>query len=182
MRIRQVKPAFWSDATIARLGEATRLCYIGTWCLADDAGFLDADVSEIGHALYGYEARQGREKKVARMIGELVKAGRVIDHGCGHLEVPTMVGHQHLAGSTKQVRTVQNDHLRRCISSIPADPREDPRDPAAPRPGNGQVMVSNGTVRSGQSTARAGVTAARLERLGEMSEFERLVPRPGAKA
>lgn len=164
-----MKPAFWSDVAIAKLAPATRLFYIGTWCLADDAGWFDGDVSEIGHALYGYEPRAARERRVSTMLTELVDAGRIRDHGCGHFDVPTMVSHQHLAGPSKQVQTVLNDHRRRCH---PATPREDPPSPArigvGNGDGNGQVMVSNG---DGDGNAPVRARSARAR--GELGELKR---------
>ena len=52
MRIRQVKPAFWTDARIAALPAPARLFYIGLWMVADDAGWLRWDPSQIANELY----------------------------------------------------------------------------------------------------------------------------------
>lgn len=171
-----MKPAFWSDAKVAELPEATRLFYIGLWMIADDAGWLRWEPSEVARDLYGYEGRARRERRTAAMFDQLVTAKRVVLHPCGHAEVPKLSAHQHLGGSTKQIRTSFNEHLKGCVSPSPADARDDPRMPAEARIGNGKerVMVRNGKERSGQSTAHAP-DGARLE---EETEFSQRVPRP----
>jgi len=167
VRIRQIKPAFWSDPHISTLSEAARLFYIGMWMQADDAGWLRFDVAEVAHDLYGYENRRRRERRVAAMYAELVTAGRIVQHPCGHSEIPTLVDHQRLSGQTKQVRTVFNEHLKHCVS---APSRDLPQIPAGPRtspPGIGTVMeqerelVRDGTERNGNSGASATTTEFR---------------------
>lgn len=151
MRIRQIKPSFWSDAKIADLSERTRLFYIGLWGIADDAGWFRWDAREIAVTLYGYETPRTREAKVVKCMAELVSAGRVvIAEDCGHAQVVHLADHQHLGGLNKQVRTVYTQH-RACTPvspRIPAHPRASPLSAAPLRSGNGQV-------RSGQLDALA---------------------------
>ena len=137
MRIRQVKPEFWKDAKIAELPEGARLFFIGTWQLADDTGWLRWDVPNIAAELYPFEGRASREKRVRRHAEALASLGRLHLHDCGHAQVPKMPSHQHLAGTTRQVRTVHAEHLS---CGIPATPRDDTRLPAP---------VSIGSVRIG---------------------------------
>lgn len=185
MRIRQIKPSFWSDSKIADLPVPTRLFFIGTWGLADDAGFINLDIREMAKELYGFDQVKKREASVERMLAELIAAGRIVDHGCGHVEVIHLGEHQHLAGTTKQVRTAWNEHAKRCLAGprehprIPAgnggdgDSREDPRKPAETRGSPhwlGQVEVSQGKERSGQVTGRASANDE------EPSEFRSRVP------
>jgi hypothetical protein len=144
VRIRQVKPAFWADARIAELPEGVRLFYIGLWMVADDAGWLRWDPSQIANELYGYESRRKRERDVETFLALLVTAGRVVVHECGHVEVPKLTDHQHLSVMSKQVRTIWREHAA-CIGSH-TDTREDPRMPAETREspagqGNGKVNV-----------------------------------------
>lgn len=157
MRIRQVKPAFWSDARIAALPPAARLFYIGLWMEADDAGWLRWDAPQIANELYGYESRRRRERDAETFLALLVDTGRVVVHECGHVEIPTMTTHQHLSASTKQVRTFQREHAA-CGDSpqTPAETREDP--PLPGRKGKGSVNVNgggNGTVSEGQGKGSA---------------------------
>jgi hypothetical protein len=174
MRIRQVKPAFWSDAKVAELSERTRLFYIGLWMIADDAGWLRWDASEVARDLYGYESRPRRERRATAMFDELVAAERVVVHPCGHAVVPTMPGHQRLAGSTKQVTSVLNEHLREVSRGSPQVPAGSRLARAGGQERSGTDVVRNGQERSGQSTAHAQDGA----RLDEPTEFQRRVPRP----
>ena len=168
MRIRQVKPAFWSDATVAELSERTRLFYIGLWMIADDAGWLRWNAVEVARDLYGYEPRTKREKRVEAMFGELVDAKRVVLHGCGHAVIPTMPGHQRLAGATKQVQTVFNEHLREVSAS-----RTSPQVPDIPRHGKERLGTDVEQERNGQE--RSGQTRERDE---TETEFRRRVGLP----
>ena len=155
MRIRQIKPAFWSDGRIAELPESTRLFYVGLWMIADDAGWFRWDPIEVARDLYGYESRSKRERRTIAMFDSLVAIGRIVLHDCGHAEVPKLADHQHLAGITKQVRTSHNEHLRTCISRSPAPSREDPPTPAEARSGNGKDVVGLGSVSEGKVHARS---------------------------
>ena len=127
MRIRQVKPEFWKDSKLAELTEGARLFYVGTWQLADDAGWLRWSVPDIAAELYPFEGRKARERRVERHATALVTLGRLHMHDCGHAQVPKMPTHQHLAGTTRRVLTVVEEHNKRCI---PATPRDSPRLPA----------------------------------------------------
>lgn len=131
MRIRQVKPAFWTDAKIGRLSVEARLFAIGTWMLADDAGWLEWNVAEIGAALYPYDPAQEREERISDMGSALVDLGLLVVYTCGHAHVPHLVDHQRLAGPTRRVETVHRRHLNDC----PASPRGFPRIPDPVRNG-----------------------------------------------
>jgi hypothetical protein len=161
MRIRQVKPEFFKDGLIAGLSPVARLSYIGLWMLADDAGWFRLDVPAIALEVFGYEPRARREKVVSRVLEELVAAGRVVPHKCGHAQVPTLIHHQRFAGETKRVYTIKREHAS-CPPLPaggggepppmlgPADARGSPPAPATVRLG----QVRSGTVRKGQSNAR----------------------------
>ena len=157
MRIRQVKPAFWTDSRIAALPPAVRLFYIGLWMEADDAGWLRWDLSQIANELYGYESRKKREREVEAFKDHLLASGRLVLHPCGHAQIPTMTTHQHLSTTTKQVKTFQREHAD-CNGSppTPADARGNP--PLPGRKGKGLVNVNgggNGTVSEGKGSAPA---------------------------
>lgn len=178
MRIRQVKPSFWSDPLLAELAEPTRLFYIGLWMIADDAGWLRVDVPAIGRDLYGYDPRPKRERRVAQMLDELVAAGRLRRLDCGHAEIPTLTDHQRLAGATKQVKSDFNEHLRRCVAraskdvpQLPAETRGYPQSPATVRNGTVSGQERLGTGRNGSPGASA------TDDVTDLSEFRRRVPR-----
>lgn len=134
MRIRQVKPDFWTDELMASLPDAVRLFYIATWQLADDSGWLEWNIPEIGLRLYGYSARSRRERWVRDRGLVLVGVGRLVIHECGHAYVPNLTEHQRVGG--RPVNTVHDAHARTC-ARLRAD---------AP---NGIGTVGKGTVGKG---------------------------------
>lgn len=111
MRIRQVKPSFWTDPTIATISYQARLFYIGLWCVADDAGYIDWKPQEIGALLFPYEGAKVRVKHIAAWTRELEDAGRLIVKDCGCAVIPTLSSHQRIAG--KQAFTNRDRHLGR---------------------------------------------------------------------
>lgn len=145
MRIRQIKPAFWTDSKIGRLPVDARLFTIGTWLLADDAGWLEWNVPEIGAALYPYDPAPERESRIQDMGTALVDLGLLVVYTCGHAHVPHLVEHQRLAGPTRRVETTHRRHLNDC----PASPRGFPRIPDPVRLGKER----SGTVREPAETA-----------------------------
>lgn len=108
-----LRPGFWEDATMASLPPATRLTYMGLWCLADDAGFIAWHPREIAGQLYRFEPTAEREARVAVELDELVAAGRVRPLECGkHAEIPTIVHHRIKGG--EQSYTVRQRHAAEC--------------------------------------------------------------------
>lgn len=168
VRIRQVKPAFWTDSRIAELSAPCRLFYIGLWMLADDAGWFRADVPSIGVELYGYETRTRRERSVAAFLEALGASGRIVLLPCGHGYIPAFSEHQRLAGETKRVVSVKRDH--ESCPHTPATPRVSPLIPDTVR--SGTVSSGKGQERNGQSRA------SDPEGPRAISEFQSRVPRP----
>lgn len=169
MRIRQVKPEFWSDPDISELAPAVRLTYIGLWNIADDTGWFVADASWIAHELYGYEGRQEREATVADHIYQLQVAGKVVVEGCGHACIPTLPNHQRMTSTTRRVETVKRAH-QQCFA---ADSRGQPVHAADSR--TGTVGYGTGTERNGMELVRGSNEPTTGD---AMTEFQRLVPRP----
>lgn len=99
MRIRQVRPEFWSDETIGGLSDAEKLFYIGLWTVADDAGWLVWVPAQISALLYPYKRAQRRRKDVEAWVDRLAGAGRVKLYDCGCLEIPSLPRHQRVAGT-----------------------------------------------------------------------------------
>ena len=131
-RIRTIRPEFWSDETIADLDDLSKLVYIGTWNLADDSGFFSWSVRGIAAELFRFERPERREKKVARALEALEALGRIRVLACGkHAIVPRFERHQRLAGTTRQVRTIERAHAGEC--GIPYDPRGSPTIPDGKR-------------------------------------------------
>jgi hypothetical protein len=114
MRIRQVRPEFFTDPVVSSLSPATRLTYIGLWCVADDAGWLRFDVAHVGALLFPFMPVAKRQKAVATAGSDLVTARRLVlyDCGCGH--IPTMPKHQRSGGKPSFV--ARDEHFNRHVT------------------------------------------------------------------
>lgn len=99
MRIRSVRPDFWQDDTLGHLSDAARLFYIGLWCVADDAGWLEWKPAQIGAALYPYRNAAARVRSIEGWGETLVDAGRVVRYPCGCAHIPTLPKHQRTGGN-----------------------------------------------------------------------------------
>lgn len=160
MRIRQIKPEFWKDAKLSELSDATRLFFVGTWQISDDSGWFRWNPEEIGAELYPFGSRKVRERRIRQHVEALVAIGRIHIHPCGHAQIPHMPAHQHLAGTTRRVTTIYEEHSR----CVPATPREAPRLPAPVSIGSvgkGSVSKLDGETTIENAIARAKRRAAR---------------------
>jgi hypothetical protein len=110
VRIRQVRPEFFSDAKVARLPVDVRLTYVGLWCVADDAGWLEWDVVDLGAQLFPHESIRVRERRLALAGEKLVEAGRMVIHPCGCARIPTLEVHQKIGGN--KAFTSRDRHAR----------------------------------------------------------------------
>ena len=108
MRIRQVRPEFYTDAVTAHMSAAVQITYIGLWCISDDGGWLAWDVPQIGALLYPYKSVRSRERLIDHAGAVLSEAGRLVLHPCGCANIPTLVEHQRIGG-TKSF-TVRDKH------------------------------------------------------------------------
>lgn len=77
MRIRTIKPEFWTDKRVASWDLFTRLFYIGLWSAADDHGRGSAEPVRLAAELFPYDlSRDTREtlasisRALARLSGE----------------------------------------------------------------------------------------------------------------
>jgi len=73
MRIRLLHPAFFTDATIARVSDFARLVFEGLWLLADREGRLADNVKAIDGAILSLDARSA-----TTALDELANAGRIL--------------------------------------------------------------------------------------------------------
>ena len=112
MRIRQVKPEFWSDSDMASLAYPVRLIYIGLWCVADDAGYIDWRPERIAHDLLGYESTKVRERHLTEWASVLVETGHLQMFECGCALIPTLAKHQRDTGKQNfRYRDAHGKHL-----------------------------------------------------------------------
>lgn len=112
MRIRQVRPEFWTDETMAALAPAVRLFYIGLWNVADDAGWMEWRPSRIGAVLFPYEHPKKRERDIGVWSASLSLVGRLVLHDCGCGHIPTLSKHQRVTGKQSfQAFDVHKPHM-----------------------------------------------------------------------
>jgi hypothetical protein len=112
VRARLVRPEFWTDSTVALMPDSTRLFYIGLWCIADDAGFIEWDEDAIGMQLLGYRSPAARRRVITAAVKTLVGAGRVKLLECGrHAVIPTLPRHAITGGNkSERVKTAHSEH------------------------------------------------------------------------
>ena len=73
MRIRSIKPEFWSSPDIAALSDADRLLFIGLWSYADDHGRGRDDVALIVAALFPHDMVANPRDTVAKVRDGLAR-------------------------------------------------------------------------------------------------------------
>lgn len=118
MRIRVIRPDYWSDDTLGHLSDQVRLFYIGLWCVADDAGWLEWRPAQLGATLYPYKRVAERERSIVGFGLALVAAGRLVIHPCGCGFIPTFAKHQRLGGNPSfQYRDKHRHHVAADVES-----------------------------------------------------------------
>lgn len=153
MRIRQVKPDFFIDAVVSAWPPAARLFYIGLWTVADDAGWLEWSLPEIGASLFPYETPKRRLVDMTKAAQYLVDSGRLVVHPCGCANIPTLPTHQRVAGNQSFRARDRHRSLHVATGSTPVAPEV---------VGNGRernVEERNGTrdARAASSASRGGI-------------------------
>jgi len=96
MRVRMIRPAYWTDADLhTRLNADVREFYIGCWMQSDDAGYIAWDVDRIGADLYPYRSLPWRRAHLSKWMELLAVKGHVRMLDCGrHAIVPNLVRYQ----------------------------------------------------------------------------------------
>jgi hypothetical protein len=118
VRIRQVRPEFFSDPVLGSLTPDARLTYIGLWCIADDAGWLEWDLSSIATMLCPYESVRVRDRRVLKAAESLVGAGRVQAFDCGCAFIPRLADHQKIGGNKSFTSRERHERHRSPDKSI----------------------------------------------------------------
>lgn len=70
MRIRTIKPSFFSDVKLGQVSINARLLFAGLWCVSDDYGFLLGHESYLKGQIFPYDDNITAES-IAKMIKEL---------------------------------------------------------------------------------------------------------------
>jgi hypothetical protein len=100
LRIRNIDPAFFSDADIGAMEPYTRLFFIGTWCLADWNGNLEENPREMKARIFPYD---NVDPEVC--IQTLLDAGmmkRYQVRGVSYLNIPQFHRYQIISGNERR--------------------------------------------------------------------------------
>ena len=71
MRIRTIKPEFWTDKRVASWDHFTRLLFIGLWSAADDHGRGSAESARLASELFPYDLSRDPRETLARVAASL---------------------------------------------------------------------------------------------------------------
>ena len=96
LRVRLIRPAYWTDADLhTRLSADAREFYVGLWMEADDAGFVAWDLDRLGAELYPFRPLAWRRRHLVRWGEALSINGHVRVLECGrHAVIPNLTKYQ----------------------------------------------------------------------------------------
>jgi hypothetical protein len=103
MRIRTIKPSFFTNDQVAELKPLTRLLFIGLWCMADVAGRLEDRPRRIKVALLPYDSHD-----VETALADLASAGfikRYVANGVRVIQVVNFDKHQRIMGKEAETES-----------------------------------------------------------------------------
>jgi hypothetical protein len=96
MKIRTIKPAFWSSAKIASVSREARLVFIGLWNVADDEGRLLGGTKGLAGLLFEHDEDVGA-REIASWLDQLEGCGLIHRYsvaGVGYIDIPGFFEHQ----------------------------------------------------------------------------------------
>lgn len=133
MRIRSIKPEFWSSEDIAALDWPTRLLFIGLWSYVDDNGVGRDNEKLIMADLFPLED-DPRETlaTVSRGLQALCDGGQITRYevdGRAYLYINAWASHQRIDRPNKPrypLPTSENANVRQTLATSSRDPRETP--------------------------------------------------------
>ena len=150
MRIRSIKPEFWSSPDVAALSDADRLLFIGLWSYVDDHGRGRDDVALIVAALFPHDMVANPRETVAKVrdgLARLSEANLILRYTVASRTYFLVTGwgkHQRV-DKPKESRIPepteeengtfpQNDAIRESVANV-RDDVATPRDTLAPGTG-----------------------------------------------
>jgi len=146
MRIRTIKPEFWTDKRVASWDHFTRLLFIGLWSAADDHGRGSAESARLASELFPYDlSRDPRETlaRVAAGLDTLAASCRITLYdveGEAFYEVSSWTKHQRVDNAGKPRVPMPSEGVAR--------PSRDPREIRRESPleqGTGNREMEQGT-------------------------------------
>lgn len=102
MRIRTVKPEFWTSESMGRVSREARLCFVGLWSMADDEGRSRAVSRMLANLLYPYD--DDARGLVDGWLNELEREGCIQRYevdGNHYLQVCNWLKHQKIDRPSK---------------------------------------------------------------------------------
>ena len=165
MRIRSIKPEFWSSPDVAALSDAARLLFIGLWSYVDDHGRGRDDVALIVAALFPHDMVANPRDTVAKVrdgLARLSEANLILRYTVASRTYFLVTGWgKHQRVDKPKVSRIpepteeengtfsQNDAIRETVAKV-RDDVATPRDTLAP--GTGE-QGNRGTGEQGNSEA-----------------------------
>jgi hypothetical protein len=105
MRLRTLKPGFFTNDELAEIPPLGRLLFAGLWCMADRAGRLEDRPKKIKAQILPYD-----DCKIEALLDALAKRGFIVRYaheGAPYLQITNFLKHQ-------------NPHVKEAESTIPA--------------------------------------------------------------
>lgn len=132
MRIRSIKPEFWTSEDVAALDWPTRLLFIGLWSYVDDNGVGRDNVKLIKADLFPLEDDpRDTLATVSRGLQALSDGGQITRYtvdGRPFLYVNAWADHQRIDRPNKErypLPTCENAVIRDSLATVSRHPRED---------------------------------------------------------
>lgn len=129
MRIRTIKPEFWSHKTVSALPFDVQLLALATFSLADDQGYFEADPKAIRRTILAFEESP---KKVVDGLEKLAEAGWLEIRSSGMTSIARIIdwsAHQTVdRPSASKLRTIFDSTSPREYASSPREYASSPRE------------------------------------------------------
>ena len=156
MRIRSIKPEFWTSDDITELAIEDRFLFIGLWSYVDDNGVGRDEEHLIVASLFPRDMFLDPRETVARVsrgLSNLAAKGLILRYqadGKAYLEITTWKTHQRIDKPNKP-RFPQHDATPDTLATPSRDPRE------VPAPGT-EEQRNRGTEEQRSTAAKAAAT------------------------
>lgn len=172
MRVRMIRPAYWTDADLhTRLTAEVREFYIGLWMLADDAGYVAWDVDRVGAELYPYRPLDERRAFLPKWVGEL--GAHLVILPCGqHIVIPSLSRYQSPPKPSYQNQRAHDRCIRQMAAGGASGDQRGPAGTSTGREGKGRGF------RKGKGFIEGGSLGDDALTQEETSDFRRKVAAP----
>jgi hypothetical protein len=182
VRIRTIKPEFWSSAKMARVTREARLAFIGLWNEADDEGRLLGSPKRLAGSLFEHDADVDAAV-MGGWLGQLESAGMIVRYevkGTAYISIPGFGEHQRIDKRWASRLPSPPDGLAQPSASL-AQPSEILAECCAPdMNSSGNVFLPEMTLSGGGETAEPPAPLRSAQVPGSVPPAEPPPP-PGAQ-